>query len=252
MNMNIALIGYGTMGHEIETSALQRGHSVIARFNSESLIPPTVSDFYKSNSIQCFIDFSTASLVRTHAEISSTLGIPLVEGTTGWQDQKKEILDRVRNKNGTMVYGSNFSVGAQMFFRIVQQASQLMDAFPDYDVAIHETHHTKKKDAPSGTALTIGDIILSQIHRKTAIKKQSESPVIQPNEIGITSTRIGSVPGIHSVMFNSVADEIELTHRAHNRSGFAFGAVLAAELIQNFSGVFSFEELLFEKSFTHQ
>lgn len=249
--MNIALIGYGIMGHEIETIALQRGHCVIARFNSESLIPPTVSDFYKSNVIQCFIDFSTASLVRTHAEISSALGIPLVEGTTGWQDQKKEILDCVRNKNGTMVYGNNFSVGAQMFFRIVQQASQLMDSFTEYDVAIHETHHTKKKDAPSGTALTIGDIILSHLQRKTAMKKQSESTVIQPNEISISSTRIGAVPGTHSVMFNSVADEIELTHRAYNRTGFAFGAVLAAELIQNFSGVFSFEELVFEKSFTH-
>ncbi len=250
--MNIALIGYGAMGHEIETIALQRGHSVIARFNSGSLIPPSASDFYKSNSIHCFIDFSTASLVRTHAEISSTLGIPLVEGTTGWQDQKKEILDRVRNKNGTMVYGNNFSVGAQIFFRIVQQASQLMDPFPGYDVAIHETHHTKKKDAPSGTALTLGDIILTQIRRKTAIKKQPESAVIKPNEIGIASTRVGVVPGIHSVMFNSAADEIELTHRAHNRTGFASGALLAAELIQTSSGVFSFEELLFERSFIHQ
>ncbi len=249
--MNIALIGYGKIGKEIESVAIQRGHSIIAAFSSSSPLPPATSEFYQHHTIQCCIDFSQSALVKSHAEICSSLGIPLVEGTTGWQNQKDEILSCIKKHDGTFVYGNNFSIGAQMFFRIVRNAAELMNAFPDYDVAIHETHHTKKKDSPSGTAITIAEEILSQLKNKSTIKRNDDQSIIAPHEIGISSSRIGTVFGNHSVLFHSPADEIELIHRANNRSGFALGAVFAAELTQKISGIYSFEELVFEKSFTH-
>ncbi|MFA5834895.1 MAG: 4-hydroxy-tetrahydrodipicolinate reductase [Bacteroidota bacterium] len=246
--MNIVLIGYGKMGREIESIAQQRGHSIIGKFSSNLPLPQVSSDFYQSQKIHCCIDFSHASGVSKHAEICSLLGIPLVEGTTGWQHQQKDIFDLVRRNNGSIIYGNNFSVGAQMFFNIVRRAAEMMNTFSEYDVAIHETHHIQKKDAPSGTALTLSQILLSSMNRKTTVKDQFDTSVIQSNQIGISSTRIGNVSGTHSVLFHSPADEIELVHRAHNRTGFALGAVLAAELTQNFPGIFSFEELIFEKS----
>lgn len=249
--MNIALIGYGSMGREIESAAVQRGHTIAAVCTSQSPLPDPLSGFYRTNKIDCCIDFSVASNVRTNAETCSLLNIPLVEGTTGWQDEKKEILEIVRENKGTLVYGNNFSVGAQMLFRLVRRAARLMNAFQEYDVAIHETHHIKKKDAPSGTALTLAQIVCSHMHRKTTVKRQTDTTPILPNELTVTSSRIGTVAGTHSLLFHSPADEIEIVHRAHNRTGFASGAVLAAELTQEFTGVFSFEELVFEKSFTH-
>jgi len=252
MNMNIALIGYGKMGKEIESAAIQRGHLIVASFTSSSPLPPAASKFYKQHQIDCCIDFSQSALVHSHAEICSSVGIPLIEGTSGWQDQKDDVLSSVKKNNGTFVYGNNFSIGAQMFFRIVRTAALLMNSFSDYDVAIHETHHTKKKDSPSGTALTLANEIISQMQNKSSIKRIEDESVIAPHQISITSNRVGTVFGNHSVLFHSAADEIELTHRAHNRSGFAHGAILAAELTLSISGIFSFEELVFEKTFTHQ
>jgi 4-hydroxy-tetrahydrodipicolinate reductase len=251
MIMNIAIVGYGKMGREIETIACQRGHTIIAKYSSDSPLPPASSNFYKLLKVDCCIDFSIASSVRSNVETCSIVGIPIVEGTTGWHEQKDEILELVNTANGTIVYGNNFSVGAQMFFGIVSRAAELMDAFNEYDVAIHETHHTKKKDSPSGTALVLTQILLSHLQRKNAVKNQTDPSVIKSNEIGVTSTRIGNVPGTHSVLFHAPADEIELVHRAHNRSGFAVGAVLAAELTKQFSGIRSFEELIKETLFTH-
>jgi 4-hydroxy-tetrahydrodipicolinate reductase len=154
----------------------------------------------------------------------------------------------VLKNNSAMVYGSNFSVGAQMFFRIVSAAAALMNNFSDYDVAVHEIHHTLKKDAPSGTALTLVEKILSKVKRKTTVKLPTDISPIQKNELLVSSSRVGSVFGTHTVQFNSFADDVELTHRAHNRKGFALGAVLAAEWIQGKKGVFSVEEFLFGNS----
>lgn len=249
--MNIALIGYGNMGHEIERIAVQRGHSIKEVFSSSFPLPSPASDFYRSHNIQCCLDFSHPSLVSSHAEICSSVGIPLIEGTTGWHHYKSEIFSAVKGHNGTFIYGNNFSIGAQMFFRIVRNAAKLMDPFVAYDVSIHETHHSKKKDSPSGTAVTIAEEIISQLNRKSTIKNNNDLSIIASNEIGISSSRIGTVFGNHSVFFHSPADEIELIHRAHNRSGFAQGALLAAELTQTVKGIHSFEELIFEQTIIH-
>jgi len=249
--MNIALIGYGKMGHEIENIAVQRGHSIVSIFSSTSPLPPASSEFYQHHQIECCIDFSQSALVKSHAEICSSVGIPLIEGTTGWHEQKEEILSVIKGRNGTFIYGNNFSISAQIFIRVVRDAAQLMNAFSEYDVAIHETHHTKKKDSPSGTALTLANEILSQMKNKSVIKQNNDLSVTAPHEINISSSRVGTVFGNHSVLFHSPADEIELVHRAHNRSGFALGAVLAAELTQKFSGIHPFEKIIFEISFIH-
>ncbi len=249
--MNIALIGYGKMGRAIDSIAQQRGHSIVFRSTSSSPLTPALLSELSPTSIDCCIDFSVPGAVRSTIETCSSAGVPLVVGTTGWHNDRQELIDVVKQRNGTLVYGSNFSVGAQMFFRIVRRAARLMNAFPRYDAAVHEVHHAQKKDLPSGTALTLGTILCSTLARKNAIRDPASSEPIAPHEIGITGSRIGTVAGTHSVLFHSEADEIELIHRAHNRSGFAEGAILAAELTQEFSGVFSFEELVFEKSLTH-
>lgn len=246
--MNIALIGYGNMGLQVEITAHQHGHTIVERFSGARPLPDSSPAF---SSIDCFIDFSFANAVRRNIEIAVERQIPIVEGTTGWQEQKKEIIEFVRQRNGSLVYGNNFSVGAQMFFRIVRRAARLMNAFPNYDVGIHEVHHSKKKDAPSGTALTLGNVILSHMDRKEVLKHGVNDSPINQNEIGISSARIGKVFGTHSVLFHSETDEIELTHRAHSRAGFAHGAILAAELILDFRGVYSFDQLVFEKSLHH-
>ncbi|MEW6061411.1 MAG: 4-hydroxy-tetrahydrodipicolinate reductase [Bacteroidota bacterium] len=249
--MNIALIGYGNMGHEVESVARQQGHTITVRFSSAHPLPHSDSEFYRTTPIDCFIDFSTASAVQKNVETAVQLHIPIVEGTTGWSEQQSEVIQRVRKANGSLVYGNNFSIGAQIFFRIVRTTAHLLNPFPQYDVGILEMHHTKKKDAPSGTALTLGNILLSNFQRKTALRTSLHESPLQPNEIAVSSSRVGTVVGIHTVLFNSTVDEIELTHRAHSRSGYAQGAVLAAELLVKNRGVYSFEELIFEHSLPH-
>lgn len=248
--MNVALVGYGKMGREVESIAHQRGHTITARFTSHSTLPPPDSALFASQLIDCFIDFSSASSVPNTIEVCCRLGIPLIEGTTGWQKQQGELLEKAASLNGTVIYGNNFSVGAQMFFRIVREAAHLMDRFPDYDVAIRETHHTQKKDSPSGTALTIAQNILDSIQRKSSVNTDLHASPLRPEAINISSSRVGNVFGDHSVLFHSISDEIELLHRAHDRSGFAHGAVLAAEMTGEFKGIRSFDELLFTTSLT--
>ena len=246
--MNIALVGYGKMGREIESVAQQRGHTITARFTSVSPLPPADSALYASQLIDCFIDFSASVSVPNTMEVCCRLGIPLIEGTTGWHGSQDALLTAAASMNGTVIYGNNFSVGAQMFFRIVREAAAMMDSFPDFDVSIHETHHTRKKDSPSGTALTVTQHIMDSMRRKNTVNSDLNASAISPDEISIASSRVGSVFGTHSVLFHSMADEIELIHRAHNRSGFAYGAVLAAEMTKDFKGICSFDKLLFNTS----
>ncbi len=245
--MNIALIGYGKTGKEIEFTALERGHFITAIFTKGNPLPDAHSDFYKTAAIDCCIDFSAPDAVERNVTIAAQLRIPIVVGATGWYEKLEKLSSIVKHHNAALLYGSNFSIGAQIFLRVVSRASRLMNAFPQYDVSIHETHHTQKKDAPSGTALTIAKKILNYLQRKKQIKLPSDASPLQNDELCISSSRVGSVFGIHSVLFNSPFDEIELTHRAHNRKGFALGAVMAAEWVQEMSGVYTIEEIIFDK-----
>jgi 4-hydroxy-tetrahydrodipicolinate reductase len=250
MDMNIALIGRGAMGREVAAAALSRGHTIIAQFSSRSPLPGNLVPVIQSGTIDCCIDVSVPSAVLHHVSVSSTAGIPLVIGTTGWQEMKEEVLETARKRNGTLIYGNNFSVGAQMFFAVVRAAARLMNDFPEYDTAIDETHHVRKKDAPSGTALTLAQILIRELDRKKSILAPVTGMIL-PEQIGISSTRIGNASGTHTVRFRSAADEIELVHRAFDRSGFAAGAVLAAELTQRYPGIHAFDELIASHPFTH-
>ena len=153
----------------------------------------------------------------------------------------------MRQCGGTLIYASNFSVGANVLFHAAAEASKLINRFPEYDVAIHEIHHRLKKDAPSGTALKLADTILRKVKRKTEIVTSLDNRQILPHELLVSSSRVGDVAGTHSVTFESPVDSIQITHSAHNRRGFAVGAVLAAEWIQGRTGIFTMEDFLFAK-----
>lgn len=249
--MNIALIGFGRMGRLIESAARRRGHSIVARYTSRHPLTDTSLISLAEEQLHCCIDFSHPSAVCRNAEILSRLQIPFVEGTTGWHLEKEKVLDLVARHGGTMVYGSNFSVGAQVFFRIVESASQRMDRFPEYDACIHETHHAHKKDVPSGTALSIGEIILSNIERKRTIATPNGHEAKSDDALTISSSRTGTVPGTHEVIFRSDFDEITLVHRVLDRSVFAEGAVNAAEILMDLDGIHCFDDIVFSSEQFH-
>lgn len=245
--MNIALLGYGRMGREVEQVATERSHTITARFTSHHLLPESDTIRAELAGIDCCIDFSTAAATIRHVQIVAPLHIPIVVGTTGWNEHLSSLTDLVLQLNGALLHASNFSVGAHIFFHAVSAASELIDRFPDYDIAIHETHHRLKKDAPSGTALTLAKKILETVERKTTVASSLTNHQIEPHELLVSSTRVGNIAGTHSVIFDSPADSIQLTHTAHNRRGFALGAVCAAEWIQGRTGVFTMEDFLFTK-----
>lgn len=234
------------MGCEVERVARERRHVISAVFNSVHTLSVS-SPSEQLSGIDCCIDFSTAAAAPQHICAIASLHIPLVVGTTGWNDQLSQLTQVVKQHEGALLYASNFSVGAQIFFRIVSTGAKLIDNFPGYDIAIHETHHALKKDAPSGTALALAEKILSSVHRKKTVRTSLTGGAISTDALNISSTRVGSVAGTHSVIMNSAADTIELTHTAHNRSGFALGAVMAAEWLQGKHGVFTMEDFLFSQ-----
>ncbi|MDE3059216.1 MAG: 4-hydroxy-tetrahydrodipicolinate reductase [Bacteroidota bacterium] len=242
--MNIALLGYGRMGREVEHAARERHHTISAVFNSAHPLANSTSHSHLAGT-DCCVDFSTAAIVPHHIRTTTALRIPLVVGTTGWNTHFDELKHFVVEHDGAILYASNFSIGAQIFFRAVTTAAALLDRFPGYDIAIHEIHHSMKKDAPSGTALALAEKILAHVQRKRTI---NTSPAAKPESLTVSSTRVGTVAGTHSVIMNSPADTIELTHTAHNRSGFALGAVMAAEWLQGKHGVFTMEDFLFSQS----
>jgi len=245
--MKIALLGYGRMGQDVEQAAIERGHTIAARFTIEDPLPDVDKIAAEIKKVDCAIDFSAPAATEHHIHSLGPLHIPLVVGTTGWNGQLPALLEFIRQCGGTILYASNFSVGANIAFHIAAEASKLIDRFPDYDTAIHEIHHRLKKDAPSGTALKLADTILHNIKRKTTIVTSLNNRQIQPHELLVSSSRIGEVAGTHSVTFESSVDSIQITHTAHNRRGFALGAVRAAEWLQGRKGVFTMEDFLFVK-----
>ncbi len=236
--MKIALIGYGKMGKAIESIALERGHEICLKISSQN-----IDAFTDHNLSQCDVAIEFTNPHSAVGNITKCLnaGIPTICGSTGWLDHLAEVKNIRQQKNGAFLYASNFSVGVNIFFEVNKRLAELMAKQNEYDVSIEEIHHTQKKDAPSGTAITIADQVLENVKRKT---RWVNEPSGDPADLLITSKRIDPAPGTHSVKYSSAIDDIEITHTAHNRTGFALGAVLAAEFIAGKKGIFSMQDVL--------
>ena len=236
--MNIALIGYGKMGKAIEEIALERGHKIVLKINDENL-----DDFTKENVMKAdtAIEFSGPHCAYDNIKGIIGFGVPVVSGSTGWTEKINEINKFCKDKNGGFLYASNFSVGVNIFFELNKKLAMLMAPHADYSISLEEIHHTQKIDAPSGTAITLAEQILEQIKQK---KKWVNIESSDPSELPIISKREDPAPGTHSIKYSSSIDDIEIIHTAHNRKGFASGAVLAAEFIKGKKGIFSMMDVL--------
>ncbi len=236
--MRIALIGYGKMGKEIEKIAVSRGHEVSLIIDITNPQDLTTENLQKCD---VAIEFTIpASAVKNYFACFEA-GIPVVSGTTGWLDKKDEVFHTCKEKNGTFFYGSNFSVGVNLFFELNKKLAELMAPRSEYNVEMTEVHHTQKLDAPSGTGISLAEGIIEKLPGKTAWVND-KTPA--ENEINIISERRGEVPGIHTIKYESDVDFIEITHSAKSRQGFAFGAVLAAEYCKDHSGILTMKDLL--------
>lgn len=228
--MRIALIGYGAMGSLIERAAPNKGHeiSVVVQGSDAALSGSQLAE--KLRDSDAVIDFSEAAAVQRNVSACLRAGVPLVEGTTGWKPKHDAIETLVRNGGGAMIFGANFSIGVNLFYRITDYAAALFAHFPEYDAFVEERHHAHKKDSPSGTALILREVISR--HRA--------------HDVSVASTRAGSIPGTHRVGFDGQEDQIVLEHTARSRAGFAAGALLAAEWIVDKKGFYEFSEVIDE------
>jgi 4-hydroxy-tetrahydrodipicolinate reductase len=233
--MDILLIGYGKMGKAIEAIALQRGHQIIGKVDTKE----ERAQFNKSADVA--IEFSQPEAVIENLQFCFDKKIPVVCGTTGWLDHRKEIETYCNQKEGGFFYASNFSLGVNLFFKLNEALAKLMKPHTQYKVYIDETHHTQKKDAPSGTAITLAEGI---IKNQPLIKEWSLGATQNPSALVINSFRIDPAPGTHVVKYQSAVDDIEITHTAHSREGFAQGAVLVAEWMVGKKGVYSMNDFL--------
>jgi 4-hydroxy-tetrahydrodipicolinate reductase len=231
--VNLMLVGYGKMGKMIETVAKEKGHQVVSIV--DPLAPGAGHAAIGPEAVKgadLAIEFTAPSSAFANIESLLSLGLPVVVGTTGWLGRLEEARALVEAKKGLLVYGANYSIGVNLFCKIVAEAARLLDGFPQYDAAGFELHHAQKADSPSGTAKAIAKILLDRLERKTSIQSETlaeRRP--RPEELHFASLRVGSVPGTHTVLFDSAFDTIELTHTARTREGFARGAVMAAEWI---------------------
>lgn len=239
MSQKLGLIGYGKMGKELARLAEQKGFQVVVRFDTKNRLSTETID----ESIDVFIDFSIPDAILEHVNIIAKFTKPMVIGTTGWYHQLDEVKGIVQMANIGVIYASNFSLGMNLFYKIVEYASVLFNKIEEYDPFIHEMHHRGKLDSPSGTALTLGKIILDKFERKSDILTQKSEGQISPQQLHISSTRAGQFPGTHQVGFDSAADTIEFKHTARNRSGFALGALYAAQWIMGKHGLFTLNDL---------
>lgn len=236
--MNIVLIGYGKMGKAIEEIALQRNHSIVLKIDEHN-----VADFTKENlsKAEVAIEFTSPHTAFENVKKAIGMGTPVVCGSTGWTDRLDEINKYCLEKNGSFIYASNFSIGVNIFFELNKKLASLMSSHPDYSVSIEEIHHTQKKDAPSGTAITLAEQIMEKLPFK---KKWVNNISKNPDDLQIISKRIDPAAGTHSIKYLSSIDDIEIIHTAHTRQGFAAGAVLAAEYIKDKKGIFAMRDVL--------
>ncbi|MCO5259282.1 MAG: 4-hydroxy-tetrahydrodipicolinate reductase [Crocinitomicaceae bacterium] len=238
--MNIALVGYGKMGKAIEEIAVQRGHTIVAKINRD-----TPLDTLLIQKIDVAIEFTRPDVVVNNLLFCLKHHLPVVVGTTAWYDDFNKVVEQVKQENGALLYASNFSIGVNIFFEINRKLAQLMNPYTDYKAAVEEIHHLQKLDAPSGTAVTIANTIIENNDQLSTWKLGEEThPTVTNNELGITSYRKPDVPGTHIVTYQSDIDTIEIKHEAHNRKGFALGAVMAAEYLFGKKGIFTMSDVL--------
>lgn len=236
--MRTAIIGYGTMGHEIEKILLERGHTIsiiIDADNREMLNDENL------RLVDVAIEFTSPLTAFDNVAACLMIGKPVVSGTTGWTDRLEEAQQICRAKNGTLLWSSNFSIGVNVAFLVNKYLAKLMNRFPEYTVSMREVHHTRKKDAPSGTAVTLAEGIIENIDR---VSSWVNHETLSEDSLGIVSVREGDVPGIHEIEYESEADIITLCHSAKNRRGFAMGAVLAAEYAVCHKGVLTMSDIM--------
>lgn len=251
--MKLALIGYGKMGHIIEETAIGRGHEIV------SIIDIDNQDDFESpafRSAEVAIEFTTPSAAFDNCLKAFAAGVKVVSGSTGWKDEHEAEVHRLCTEEGhTLFWASNFSLGVAVFSEVNKFLARLMNRFPDYDVAMEETHHIHKLDAPSGTAITLAEQICERLDRKShwvrGQVKQADGSLTGSKDaakdaLRIDAVREGEVPGIHTITYNSPADFISITHSAYNRRGFALGAVLAAEYAASHSGLLTIDDMMRE------
>lgn len=248
--MKIALIGYGKMGHMIEQIALERGHEIVCKIDKDNQKDFDSPAFATAD---VAIEFTTPTAAYDNYLKAFAHNVKVVSGSTGWQHEHKADIERLCTEGGqTLFWASNFSIGVAIFSAVNRYLAKIMNNYPQYDVTMQETHHIHKLDAPSGTAITLAEDILTNITRKTKWEKGkqviADGKVIPAKEMAadvlpIDSIREGEVPGIHSICYDSDADKITITHDAHNRKGFALGAVLAAEYTKDHKGLLSTNDL---------
>ena len=231
--MKIALLGYGKMGKVIEKIALQRGHEIVLKKTDSN-------SFENLLNADIAIDFSIPDAAFINISECLNNNIPIISGTTGWLNNYSKIEQLCNEKKGSFIYSSNFSLGVNLFFKLNENLAKMMRKFSQYSVSMQEIHHTQKLDAPSGTAISLANQIIENSEYQDWTLNQNTLP----NEIYIDAQRIENIPGTHSVNYNSDVDSIEIIHTAHNREGFALGAVIAAEWLVGKKGIFTMKDVL--------
>ncbi len=235
--MNIALIGYGKMGKEIEKIALKRGHTIVLKVDVNNKDTVTKEDLKKAD---VAIEFTTPHTVLDNIKKCFDADVPIVVGTTGWYDEFANIKDAATRGNKTLFYATNFSLGVNLFFKVNKYLAELMNKYPDYEVSMEEIHHIHKLDKPSGTAITLAEQVIEKIDRKSKWSIDAATP----ETLFIEDKREGEVPGTHIIKYKSPIDDIEIMHKAHNRQGFALGSVVAAEFVKGKKGIFTMSDVI--------
>ena len=237
--MNIALIGYGKMGKAIEEIAISRGHSVVVKFNSQN---PLESSQLRTTDVA--IEFSQPDLALKHIKLCADGQIPIVVGTTAWEEHLAEIINHIDKREASLIYSSNFSIGVNLFFEINKYLARLMNDKTDYVASITEIHHAQKIDAPSGTAVTLAKDLISNHPTYSSWKLTGQSQNMEKSDLPISAIREENVPGTHIISYTSEIDTLTIEHKAHNRKGFALGAIIAAEFIHKKKGVYTMSDIL--------